>query len=52
MIDNGLGEYLMVVGDQFVLTTGAAEAYNASIKRQTENVKELLGLTTELRAPT
>lgn len=51
MIDNGLGEYLMVVGDQFVLTTGAAEAYNASIKRQTENVKELLGLTTELRAP-
>lgn len=52
MIDNGMGEYLMVVNDQFVLTTGAAEAYNASIERQKQNVQELLGLTTELRAPT
>lgn len=52
MIDNGMGEYLMIVNDQFVLTTGAAEAYNASIERQKDNVQELLGLTTELRAPT
>lgn len=52
MIEAGLGDYLMVVNDQFVLTTGAAEAFNASLAREKDNVQALLELTTNLRAPT
>lgn len=51
MIDAGLAEYLMVVNDHFVLTTGAAEGYNSSLEREKDNTQALLGLMTELRAP-
>lgn len=51
MIDSGLSEYLMVVNDHFVLTTGAANAYNSSLEREKDNTQALLEVTTELRAP-
>lgn len=51
MIDAGLGEYLMVVNDHFVLTTAAANAYNTSLETEKDAVQELLKGTTDLSQP-